>query len=148
MKNKITVYLSVLLVLNIIIMVTLFFRALKVADYTLKIDSDNQEEILSLLSEAKIKVDDEKNLEKIDLKQGKGDVYLFCYYQKEDDVEEHIADDHDEISKYIRKNGKRVGYVQENIVYMLWRTIPVIIILIILNEIYCAWQNRKDTSNR
>ncbi len=142
MRNKITFYLSVLLVLNIIIVVLLFLWLLKIADYTLKIDSNNQEEILLLLSEAKIKVDTEKKLEKIDLKQGKGDVYLFCYYQKEDDVEEHTAGDHDEISKYIRENGKKVGYVQENIVYMLWRTIPVIVILIILNEIYCVWKKQ------
>lgn len=144
MRNRFGLFLCLVFIINIIISVILFWWLLKYSGgYVLSIDSNNQEKVIALLKEAKLKIDDKKHLTKIRSKQGLGDVYIFLYYQEENAVDNNIVGDNEEINKYLRKEGKKVGEYQEKTFYLLNITLIIIIILIIINEILYKWQEKK-----
>ena len=90
------------------------------------------------------KIDLNKQIEKIELKQGLGDAYLFVYYKNEDKVFETMIDDGEEIGNYIRKQGENADLFFEVILKFLVRIIPIDILLIVVNEISYMITKRKS----
>ncbi len=144
MHKKISSVLGVILSLSIILIIIFFLWKLKNPDYRLKVNTENQDKVIELMLKSGQKIDLNKQIEKIELKQGLGDAYLFVYYKNEDKVFETMIDDGEEIGNYIRKQGENADLFFEVILKFLVRIIPIDILLIVVNEISYMITKRKS----
>lgn len=118
--------------------------ALKYPEYKLKVNIDNQEQVIELLKKYYKDIKLQAQIETIERKQLKGEAEIYIHYYKDKKVDVIFIDDHEEIVDYIIQHGENIDLILELILKFLIFISLTDIFLICGNEIFHIMDKRKN----
>ena len=146
MYKKTSFILGVILALSSILIIIFFLLALKYPEYKLKVNIDNQEQVIDLLKKYYKDIKLQAQIETIERKQLKGEAEIYIHYYKDKKVDVICIDDHEEIGDYIKQHGEKIDLIFELILKFLIFISLTDILLIGGNEIFHIMDKKNKVS--